>query len=342
MKIALTGCGFWSSFQIAGWREIPGVEVVAVQSRNADRVRAVQERFGITRGYEDLNAMLDEGGFDVLDVCSDVPGHLPAVLAAVEREIPVICQKPMAGTWEECRAMTEACRAKNLWFAVHENWRHQSPFRTIKQLIEEGRIGDLFRVRLSFCCSFPVYENQPALAAAEKFILSDIGSHILDCARFFGGEAESLFAASSRVNDRIKGEDVATVLIRHVGGVQTLCEMSYASRLEREKFPQTHALFEGSKGSISLGRDYELRITDKGGTTSQIAVPKSYPWADPEYLIVHSSIVECLSELTHAFREGCPSETSGEDNLRTMALVHASYLSAESGKSVSLREFEAS
>ncbi|MCA1996898.1 MAG: Gfo/Idh/MocA family oxidoreductase [Armatimonadetes bacterium] len=338
MRVALTGCGFWSRFQIAGWREI-GVPVVAVHSRNPERVRATAERFGIDRAYTDLNRMVADGGFDVLDVCSDVPGHLPAVLLAAQAGLPVICQKPLSDKPEEVARMAEACRSAGIWWAVHENWRFQRPFRVMRGWIDGGEIGAVYRVRLTFLQSFPVFDNQPQLKEAERFILSDLGTHLLDTARYLGGEVDRLFCLAGRVRPDVRGEDSASVLLRFECGAHGYLEMTYAGLRERDEFPSTFALIEGDRGSIELGRGAELRLTTSAGTRVESARPPAYDWADPAYLLVHSSIVDCLKELRDAFEEGRPAETCGEDNLRTLGLVFACYDSAETGDAVRPRRF---
>lgn len=338
MRVALTGCGFWSRFQLAGWREL-GVPVVAVHSRNERRVRATADAFGIERAYTDLDRMVAEGGFDVLDVCSDVPGHRPAVLAAARAGLAVICQKPLSDRAEEVAEMAEACRAAGVWWAVHENWRFQRPFRRIRQWLDQGVLGRVYRVRLSYLQSFDVFANQPQLRSADRFILMDLGTHLLDTARYLGGEVDSLFCLTARVRSDIAGEDSATVLLRFSSGAHGIVEMTYAGLRERDEFPSTFALIEGEGGSIELGGGCELRLTTSAGTSVELARPALYDWADPAYALVHASIVDCLRGLRDAYVRGCPAETSGEDNLRTLGLVFGCYDSAETGQAVRPRRF---
>ena len=118
--------------------------------------------------------------------------------------------------------------------------------------MDSGVIGRAFKARVSFCSPFPVFDNQPFLAELDKFILTDIGSHVLDICRFLFGEAKSLYCLTQRVNQKIKGEDVANVLMEMQTGLHCYAEMSYASVLEKEAFPQTLVLVEGDKGSYIL------------------------------------------------------------------------------------------
>ena len=106
-------------------------------------------------------------------------------------------------------------------------------------------MAEPFKARVSFCSAFPVFDNQPFLAELEHFILTDIGSHVLDICRFLFGEVRSVSALHKEVNKKIKGEDVANVLMEMENGLHCFAEMSYASILEKESFPQTLVLVEG-------------------------------------------------------------------------------------------------
>jgi predicted dehydrogenase len=257
------------------------------------------------------------------------------VYLAAQHKIPVICQKPMAPDLATAEAMVAACRQAGIPYFVHENWRWQTPIRALRSALDNGQIGRPFRARIDMISGFPVFANQPFLRTLKHFILTDLGSHILDTARFLFGEARSLVCQTRRIHPDIQGEDVATVMMEMDGkpagadGVTVVCSLAYAENyLEREAFPQTFFFIEGEKGSIELGPGYALRITTKDGTLSRRVPPPRYPWADPAYDVVHASIVPCNADLLKALRGEGPAETTGEDNLKTVRLVFAAYDSA--------------
>ena len=115
---------------------------------------------------------------------------------------------------------------------------------------------------------FPVFDNQPALREVEQFILADLGTHILDVARFLHGEANRLYCQTQRTLDNVRGENVATVVLNCGDGRTTVtCNMAYAGNaLERECFPQTLVMIEGTRGSVEIAPGYDLRVTTKSGT----------------------------------------------------------------------------
>ena len=171
--------------------------------------------------------------------------------------------------------------------------------------------------------------------------MSDLGSHLLDVARFLFGEARTLYCLTTRVHKNIRGEDVATILLRMRNGVSVACNLSFASQTETERFPETYLFIEAEAGSVVLGPDFWIRVTTKEGTHARRYPPPMYSWADPNYALVHASIVECHRNLREGLEEKEKAETTGEDNLRTMELVFASYQSAGTGNVVRIQSSEA-
>ncbi|MFO0850473.1 MAG: Gfo/Idh/MocA family oxidoreductase [Gemmataceae bacterium] len=328
-RFAALGCGFWADYQLAGWREVPGVECVGVYNRT----KAKAERFGLP-AYDDPERMIAELTPDFLDVITDVGTHRQFVELAAKYRVPVVCQKPMAETLADAEAMVEACRAAGVPLLVNENWRWQTPLRELHRVLQSGAIGTPFRARIDMISGFPVFANQPFLAHLERFILTDLGSHTLDVARLLFGEARSLYCTTRRTLPHIKGENVASVMLE-MGPTTVLVQLAYAQNpLERECFPETLVFVEGDRGSLELCPGCVLKVTTTDGTLSRRVPPPQYPWANPAYAVVHSSIVPCQTDLARHLRGEGTAETTGEDNLNTVRLVFAAYDSVRDNRVV--------
>ena len=338
LRFALFGAGFWARYQLAAWRELPDVECLAIYNRTKPKAEELARSFGVPAVYDDPQQLLDCENLDFIDIVTDVDSHSRFVHMAAECRLPVICQKPMAANLNEAHAMVAACRETNTPFFIHENFRWQTLMRAVNRYLDEGHIGTPFRARIDLISGFPVFKNQPALKELKQFILTDLGSHILDLARFFFGEAESLYCQTHQIHTDIRGEDVATVMLRMNGGRTTvICEMAYAENtLERECFPETLVFIEGDRGSLELAPGFQIRLTTDKGTELRRFPPRVYDWCDPAYAVVHSSIVDCHRNLLDGLRGTSPAETTGEDNLRTMQLVFKSYDSAERNEVIRL------
>lgn len=325
LRFAMIGAGFWAPYQLAGWRELDGVECVAICDPVRDKAVSVARAHGIRSFYTDAEELFKRETLDFVDIVASVDSHSCLVRLAAAYKLPVICQKPMTTSLEAAIQMVNACREAEVPFLIHENWRWQRPIRKLKALLEAETIGKIFRARIRYCSSFPVFDNQPFLKELKEFILTDMGSHILDAARFLFGEARALYCQTYRANMEIKGEDVATVVIKMKRGMTVICELAYAGYAENERFPETFVFIEGDSGSIELGSDYWVRVTTESGTTAKRYPPRRYHWADPAYDLVHASIAPCNADLLQAIRSDGPAETTAEDNLETMRLIYASY-----------------
>lgn len=336
LRFAILGTGFWARYQLAGWREVPGARCVALWNRTRAKAQALADSFSIASVYDTPEELLSREKLDFVDIITDVGTHRQFVELAAAHRVPSVCQKPMGTNLAEAEAMAEVCQKAGVPLLINENWRWQTPLRELHRVIASGKIGRVFRSRIDYCNSFPVFDNQPFLKTVDQFIIADMGSHILDAARFLFGEAAALNCRTSRVHPDIHGEDVATVMLQMRSGATVTCNLSYASRVEQDRFPETFVLVEGTEGAVELGPDFWIRTTTGEGTTSRRCPPPFYAWADARYAVVHSSIVDCQRNLLlHLSGQGC-AETTGEDNLNTVRLVSAAYASAASGETVRL------
>lgn len=337
LRYAVFGTGFWSQFQISAWNEVGGVELVALYNRTVSRAEKVAEKFGVARVYGDPEELLKNERLDFVDIITEIDAHAPLVELAAHYRVPVICQKPMAPHLTTAGRMVSACREADVPFYIHENWRWQTPIRALSEALRSGVIGRPFRARIDMISGFPVFRNQPFLKTLEHFIITDLGSHTLDTARFLFGEAESLYCRTRKVHADILGEDVATIVMEMDGQTTVTVNMAYAENyLEREAFPQTSIFIEGEHGSLELAENYWLKVTTKEGTHARRVPPPRYAWADPAYDVVHASIVPCNANLLSALQGKGRAETTGEDNLKTVRLVFAAYDSAASGQALSV------
>jgi predicted dehydrogenase len=337
LRFAALGAGFWARFQLAGWREAGPCECIAIYNRTRAKAEAVAGEFNIPKVYDSPEELLDQEQVDFVDIITAIETHAPLVELAARHRLPVVCQKPMATSLEEAERMVRVCREAGVPLYINENWRWQTPIRELARVLQSGVIGTPFRARIDMISGFPVFANQPFLKTLEEFILTDLGSHTLDTARFLFGEAESLCCQIQRVHPDIQGEDVSTTMLRMRNGMTVLVEMAYAENyLERDRFPETAIFVEADRGSAELTLDYWIRVTTSTGTHVRRVPPPRYPWADPAYDVVHSSIVPCQANLLKAMHGEEPAETTGEDNLRTVRLVFGCYQSARTGQVVRL------
>jgi predicted dehydrogenase len=174
-----------------------------------------------------------------------------------------------------------------------------------------------------------IVKNCPA--TEKRLVLADVGVHVLDVTRFLLGEAERVYCETQSVRPNIAGEDMATVLLRHISGAISVVECSYASALPEENFPQTLIVVEGSSGSVRLGPNYQIAVRSRDGLRQFGALPASPPWGVPPWHVVQDSVRRTQEHWIECIHAGIEPQTSGRDNLKTLALVEAAYCPAASG-----------
>jgi len=232
---------------------------------------------------------------------------------------------------QTCGAMVQACREAGVPFLIHENFRWLPPLRAIRTALDEGWIGRPFLARIQMS-SGPEesYTLQPFLRTLRQPALTDMGSHIFDLARFYLGEAESVYCQTHRSLEILSGPNIFTAMVR-CGEALCVCEVGCRVG--------TQILMEGPKGTLDLGEDLLLRIRADGREIARdCRLPAPYAWEDPEMGAegFGHAAVRCHRHLVECLRSGKPAETSAEESLKTMRLMFAAIESAETRSVVAL------
>jgi len=329
LRLAVIGCGFFAQNHLRAWRHVRGVRLVAVCDRDEERARAAAATFAVPAVYTDAATLLERERPDFVDIVTTPPSHRELVELAAAHGVAVICQKPAAPTLEDACAMVTACERAGVPYMVHENFRWQPAIRRAREIVATGAIGEPYFGRITFRSRHDVYRDQPYLATDRRFVIADLGVHLLDLARFFFGEPDSLLCAARRVNPRIAGEDAATILLRSPA-FACVTDMSYASHQERDLFPQTLIAIEGSEATVVVDADYEVALVRTGRRERIAILPEHRPLAGDAPL--RESVLAIQQHWVDCLREGRTPETSGRDNLKTLDLVFGAYQSAETGE----------
>lgn len=335
LRGALIGCGFFAANHVRAWRDVEGAELVAVCDLDRRKAEDAAALAGSpVRIHLDAERLFAEEALDFVDICTTMESHRALMALAARFRVPAICQKPLAPGIADARAIVETARAAGTPIMVHENFRFERPLLAVKQAIDEGVVGRPFFAHVSWRTGFDVIKGQPYLAKVERFLLLDLGIHVLDVARFLLGDVRRVYARTNRMLEGTKGEDTAIIVLDHDSGAVSEVVCSYATRIEPDLFPQTLVEVEGSEGSLRLKRDYRLEVHTSGGCEIRDVSPRPPAWADPAWALVQESVVNTQTHWIRSLVDGTEPATSGRDNLATFALVEAAYLSAASGQPV--------
>lgn len=326
IAIGLIGCGFFAQNHLYAWTDLQpeGADLVAVCDIDPQKARAAGEKFG-ARWYTDAAEMLEKENLGLVDIATQVDTHLTLAEMTLKRRIPTIVQKPFGRNIAEIRRMVELGRETGTFLAVHENFRFQRPLMTVADIVASGRIGTPDWGRISFRTNYDIYAGQPYLAKEKRFVLTDLGVHVLDVARVLLGEVEHLSAELQKRNPMVAGEDTATMLLRHKGGAVSVVECTYQAKRLPDPFPETLIEIEGETGAVVTRIGSRIEVSENGKVTAIDADPPVLPWAERPWRVAQESVLTTNRHMLQAVQAGRPADTSAEDNLRTYALVEAAY-----------------
>ena len=335
VRVGLIGCGFYAQNHLNAWRDLNGMgaDLVGVCDMDDAKARAAGAAFDAP-WFTDAAALIAGARPHLLDITTRMDSHRALAQLAAEHGIAAVVQKPFAPSFDECVATVETARRHGTFLAVHENFRFQTPMRRVAALIASGAIGDPTWGRLSFRTGFDVYRTQPYFYDEERLAILDVGIHILDLARVLLGEVAQVSCETQRRNSKVRAEDTATMLLRHVSGAVSVVECTYESRRLPDPFPETLLEIEGSAGSVVVGRGERMSVTSQGRVWDEAIGSPLLSWTSRPWHVSQESVLHANAHMLESLRAGRPAATSGEDNLKTYALCDAAYEAAATGRAV--------
>ncbi len=332
LKGVCVGAGYFSHYHYDAWRRIPEVEITAFVSRDPDRIRTIQERFGIARVYSDYREMFDREKTDFVDIITPPQTHLEICREAAARKIHIICQKPLAPTFEEAKTLVREVSQTSVRFMVHENFRFQPWYRQIKKILDAGTLGRVFSLYIQTRMGDGWGENayldrQPYFRHYPRLLIYETGVHFIDTFRYLLGEIRRVMAWLRRLNPVIAGEDCGLMVCEfHSGAIGVWDANRYNEpNYENPRYTFGQTLLEGERGSIRVYPDGRL-------TVQQLGEPEQTVPYEPSR---HGFAGDCCYAAQRHFIDGLltdqPFETNGWDYLKTLTVQEAVYQSATTG-----------
>jgi predicted dehydrogenase len=288
--------------------------------------------------YTDVQTLLDEAKPEAVLIC--LPGKLvPGIVElCAARGIHVMAEKPCAVSAAAWLPAQEAIEASGIQFATGY-MRHFSPaFVMMKQLVEDGIIGDLISAETSFLTSTVKSRNPNHWFFMKEMngggILSWLGCHFIDVFRFVSGsEAVDVNAMlETRSPFDIDVEDFASVSIRYDNRMIATLHTGYVggNRLD--------VGFQGTLGSLRVkdGNENELHVTSNHPSWAT-APARTITFEKPNVPGYAGAIgVEVIQRFIRAFREGGPPAFVPEDALRVLEVIDAAHQSSAEGRAITI------
>jgi predicted dehydrogenase len=239
----------------------------------------------------------------------------------------VLCEKPMANTVEEAKDMVAAAHDAEVTLMIAETVRFNPINLKLRELLGEGLIGDVFLVRMSRDHEMHDYlRRRPWFldkAKAGGGIWMSGGIHDVDALRMLVGEVETITMCQAKKALRdMEGDDTVATLLRFVGGAIGVVTESFSTKTFTRIHPNgCPSVINGESGTLTVFTD-EVELFRPVGSTND-ATRLKIEQGDP--------FTEEIRHFLHCLRTGSPPITSGEEEMKTLAVVRAGYESVKRG-----------
>lgn len=342
LKVAGVGAGYFSQFQYLAWSRIAEVELVAIADRESEKARAMAQRFGVSRGYASLEAMLDREQPDLLDIITSPATHRELVAMALQRGIAVICQKPFGRDYQEAEDLANLAQRAGRPLVVHENFRWQPWYREARRLIDAGTLGELhavaFRLRPGDGQGDAAYlDRQPYFQTMPRLLVQETAIHWIDTFRFLMGEVTAVYARLRRLNPVLAGEDAGYLLFEFASGAGGVFDGNRLNEHPASDLRRTmgEMWLEGSRGVLRLDGEGRLWWKPHRGAEQEHAYDRGR-----EDTFGGGACEALQAHVVAHLRQGAPLENSARAYLANLKIQEAVYRSHVDGLRVELKGFD--
>ncbi len=338
-RIGILGSGFIvNDCHLVAYRKA-GFNPVAIASRTRANAEKVAQRHGISRVYDTPEQLLDDPSIEVLDIAVPPMQQLALIEAACLRKTikGILAQKPLGMNYAEAVEAVRACEAAGITLAVNQNMRYDQSVRAAMTLLKNGTLGEPIFATIDMRGIPHWMDWHKDLGWLTLRIMS---IHHLDTFRYWFGDPEGIYC-SVRTDPRTK--------FRHTDGICTYI-LEYANGLRCVGIDDTWTgpAKEGCPADIYIRWRIEgtngLAIGDIGWCKDPYTSPSTIRYAAKGMQGFQSpswpeswfpdAFIGTMAQLLVALETGEKPASSGSDNLKTMALVEAAYLSAASFRSI--------
>ena len=311
---------------------IPQAEIVAISDIFVDGAKKVAEELGIPNYYQDYHEILNNPEIDAVLICSSTDTHADIACEAAEAGKHIFCEKPVDLTVAKIKKVIDAVNKAGVKLQIGFNRRYDHNFAYIKELSNEGKLGDLQIIKIT---------SRDPEAPPVKYvkvsggIFLDMTVHDFDMARFIGGEVDEVYANATVMVDPAIGEcgDVDTALVAlkfksgAIGVIDNCRRACYGYDQRLEVF--------GSDGQATASNDTPTNvafINENGNVTDK-----------PLYFFLErymQSFIDEMTEFIDAVVNDKDTKTTVYDGLEALRLGLAAKLSVAEHRPVKLSEIE--
>ncbi|MFB9315715.1 Gfo/Idh/MocA family protein [Nocardioides plantarum] len=284
LNVAMIGHAFMGAAHSQAWRsagrffDLPLRPVMRVLGGRDDvRVRAAADRLGWETTETDWRRIIERDDVDLVDICTPGDSHAEIAIAALAAGKHVLCEKPLANSVAEAEEMTRAAQeaaSRGVHAMVGFTYRRVPAVALAKQLVAEGRLGDIRHVRAQYLQDWIADPEAPMSWRLDKDkagsgALGDIGAHIIDLTQHITGDA--IAEVSGQLETFVKERPMADA---HAGLSGTVAEGAELGRVTVDDAAVFLARFRGGAVGVfeatrfATGRKNAIRIEINGSKGS--------------------------------------------------------------------------
>lgn len=363
LGVAVIGYSFMGRAHSNAWRNVgafypdaPRVRMDTLVGRDEEAVAQAAAELGWERTATDWREIVEREDIDIVDICT--PGHLHAevALAALAAGKHVLVEKPLANTVADCDRLVEAAATPGAGrVMLGHNYRRIPALALARDLVAEGRIGEVRQVRLAYLQDWLADSKAPMTwrlrqESAGSGVLGDLGSHAVDQLHFLLGDPVTSVrgdlrtfvterpAESGEGTEQVNVDDAAWATLHTSGGAVASLEVS---RMATGRKNALTVEVYGSTGSIrfDLERLNELEVCEGGGAggTSRLLVtepdqPYVGAWWPPGHIVGwDSTFTSQAADFLRAIGTGAPVHPDFADGLAIQRVLEAIETSHGSG-----------
>ncbi|WP_033308113.1 Gfo/Idh/MocA family oxidoreductase [Streptomyces iakyrus] len=350
LRVGLVGYGLAGSvFHAPLIAATEGLALDTVVTSNPERQQQARAGFPDVR----LAATPDElfaraAELDLIVVASPNKTHVPLATTALKAGLPVVVDKPVAGTAAEARELAALAEERELLLSVFQNRRWDNDFLTLRKLLNEGELGDVWR----FESRFERWRPKPKGGWRESGdpteiggLLYDLGSHVVDQALVLFGPAASVYAETDIRRPGAETDDDTFIAITHANGVRSHLYVSATTAQLGPRFrvlgssagyvkygldPQEAALRDGLRPGPGWGTEDESLWGRVGSGESPVTGGgRPEPTLPGDYPAYYAAVAKALLE-------GAPNPVTAREAAAALDVLEAARRSAREKVTVTL------
>ena len=205
VRVGMIGSSWWADgLHLPSLQSHPQAEIAAICGRSRDRAEEMAKKYAIPQVFTDYRQMIEQAKLDAVVIATPDDQHFPMAMAALDAGLHVLCEKPLAMTASQARAMYEQAEATGVKHMTFFTWRFIPCAQYVASLVEAGYLGRLYHADFRYLAG---YGRSPKYGwrfdrQRSNGILGDLGSHIIDLARLFAGEIRRVSAHLITAVDR--------------------------------------------------------------------------------------------------------------------------------------------